>query len=255
MSASIFSENYKIANFQTGIHGKVTLQFLIDSFIQVSEDESVGLSVGIDDVQETGVTWIVVQQDLHINRLPKANERVRIETQATAHTNYFAKRVYRIYDHADHLLVDVNSLWVMMDLKTRKMVKINEAMTKPFGSEHVKRLPRLTKIPGLIGPAEWEMTYPVLFSDIDFNGHVSNTHYVGWMTNTLPFEFLRDYLPTEFSIKYVDEVRYGDQVTSQAQLLTADRTPVTIHQITVGDQIRATAQIKWTKITPKKAEE
>ncbi|USS86982.1 thioesterase [Fructilactobacillus cliffordii] len=255
MPASIFSEGYKIANFQTEIHGKITLQCLIDSFIQVSEDESVELSVGVSDVQATGVTWIVVQQDLHIHRLPRANERVRIETQAASHTNYFARRLYRVYDEADNLLVDVESLWVMMDLQTRKMVKINPALTEPFGSEHVKRLPRLTKIPNLSGEPDQTMTYPVLFTDIDFNGHVSNTHYVGWITNTLDFDFLRDYLPTDFSIKYADEVRYGDEVVSQAQFLDRDEEhPVTVHQIMAADQLRATARIKWEKIKPKKAD-
>ncbi|USS87823.1 thioesterase [Fructilactobacillus hinvesii] len=255
MPASIFSEEYQIANFQTELHGKITLQCLIDSFIQVSEDESVKLAVGVSDVQATGVTWIVVQQDLHIHRLPRANERVRIETQAASHTNYFAKRLYRVYDLDDQLLVDVDSLWVMMNLQTRKMVKINPALTEPFGSEHVKRLPRLTKIPAFSGEPDQTMTYPVLFSDIDFNGHVSNTHYVGWITNTMDFDFLRDYLPTEFCIKYADEVRYGDQVTSQAQFLDSNQEhPVTLHQITAADQVRATARMKWKRINAKKAD-
>lgn len=248
MAGTIFSENYRIANFETDIRSDVTLQYLLDVIVQVSEDQSQNLQVGTNIVQQSGVTWVVIQYDVDINRLPKANESVKIQTQGTSYTRNFADRHFWIRDMDDNILVSVNSLWVMMNLDTRKMVKIDVDVVTPYGSEKVKRIEKMRKIKKVEGINPTEMKYPVCFTDIDFNGHVSNTRYIGWMSNTLDYDFLKNHVATKFSVKFADEVRYGDHVVSQAEIVEADDSyAVTAHQILVAGKIKSVAQIEWKK--------
>ncbi|EKK20031.1 oleoyl-, acyl-carrier protein thioesterase (putative) [Fructilactobacillus florum 8D] len=249
MVAKIFSEPVQVANFETDLHGDINLQYLIDTIVQVSEDQSNDLAVGINRVQQAGATWVVIQYDVTIMRLPRANERLEVSTQGSEYTNNFARRNFWARTTDGQLLVSVTSLWVTMDLKTRKMVKINPEMVTPYGSERVHRIGRMQKIQKLPSEEVISTNYPVRFSDIDFNGHVSNTHYIGWMVDTLPFSFLKAHRAVGFSIKFADEVRYGDAVTSRATVLPAETGyDWSVHQILVQEQVSATAQIKWENL-------
>lgn len=246
MAAKIFTEAYKIANFETNIHETITLQYLLDIVIQASEDQSQILNLGTAKVQEDGVTWVVIQYDVDIKQLPKAGQTVKLQTQGTSYTKSFANRHFWIRDLNDNILAEVKSLWVMMNLTTRKMVRIPEEAVVPYGSEKVKRLERLHKLHKYDAENAKTMYFPVTFNDIDFNGHVSNTRYINWMSDTLSFDFQKDRLPTGFSIKFEDEVRYGDQVTSVVNVI--DNGNTTVHQIMVDGKARSMAEINWKKI-------
>ncbi|WP_429970624.1 acyl-[acyl-carrier-protein] thioesterase [Fructilactobacillus sp. Tb1] len=247
MAGKIFTENYKISNFETNIHGTITLQYILDVIIKASEDQSDILNRSTEKVQEDGVTWVVIQYDVDIKRLPVAGEDVKLQTQGVSYTKSFADRRFWIRDMNDNILVEVKSLWVMMNLTTRKMVRIPDEAVEPYGSEKVKRLERLHKLHNYDAESAETMKLPVTFNDIDFNGHVSNTHYINWMTDVLSFDFQSNNVPTGFSIKFEDEVRYGDDVTSGANLIDDGKTSV--HQIMVDGKARSTAEITWKKLT------
>ncbi|MEN3241522.1 acyl-[acyl-carrier-protein] thioesterase [Fructilactobacillus sanfranciscensis] len=246
MAAEIFTEDYKITNFETNLHGTITLQYLLDVIVQASEDQSQAINLGTEKVQENGVTWVVIQYDVDIKELPKAGQPVKLQTQGTSYTKSFANRHFWIRDMDGHILVEVKSLWVMMNLTTRKMVRIPESVVTPYGSEKVKRLERLHKLHKFDVDNAKKMKFPVTFNDIDFNGHVGNTRYINWMSDTLSFDFQKGRLPTGFSIKFEDEVRYGDQVTSEVNIIDDGNT--TVHQIMVDGKARSMAEITWKKI-------
>ncbi|WP_395317968.1 acyl-[acyl-carrier-protein] thioesterase [Fructilactobacillus frigidiflavus] len=246
MTADIFTEEYTIANFETNIHGTITLQYLLDVIIQASEDQSRLINLGTEKVQADGVTWVVIQYDVDIKQLPKAGQTVQLQTQGTSYTKSFANRRFWVRDRDGNVLVEVKSLWVMMNLTTRKMVRIPEAAVAPYGSEKVKRLERLHKLAKYDAASAETMQFPVTFNDIDFNGHVSNTRYINWMSDTLSFDFQKQRLPTGFSIKFEDEVRYGDHVTSGVNVI--EDGAKTVHQIMVNGEARSMAEITWKKI-------
>ena len=52
MAAEIFTEDYKITNFETNLHGTITLQYLLDVIVQASEDQSQAINLGTEKVQE-----------------------------------------------------------------------------------------------------------------------------------------------------------------------------------------------------------
>lgn len=47
----------------------------------------------------------------------------------------------------------------------------------------------------------------VFSSDIDFSNHTNNVAYVRFLMNTLPCEFLKEFLITDFEIHYINESR------------------------------------------------
>ena len=49
----------------------------------------------------------------------------------------------------------------------------------------------------------------VFSSDIDFSNHTNNVAYVRFLVNTLPCEFFREFLITDFEIHYINESREG----------------------------------------------
>ena len=82
-----------------------------------------------------------------------------------------------------------------------------------------------------------EMKFPVTFNDIDFNGHVGNTRSIVDESIVLGAKVDFNWI----SIKFEDEVRYGDQVTSEVNIIDDGNT--TVHQIMVDGKARSMAEI------------
>ena len=131
----------------------------------------------------------------------------------------------------------------MISFATRKMVHLPEVLTAKISSEfkpEVVRFPRIPKV-------DWakadnlNKVFRVRYFDIDTNHHVNNTHYFDWMLDSLPLAFLKSHTVKSMSIKYDNEVTYGDEIVSRAQL-----TELTSHhQIRNGEQLAAEATITW----------
>ena len=55
----------------------------------------------------------------------------------------------------------------------------------------------------------------VRLSDIDYNNHVYNAHYLEWVIETIPKYIEERYFLNEFEIVYKKETLYGESIVSQ----------------------------------------
>ncbi|CAM2783214.1 acyl-[acyl-carrier-protein] thioesterase [Fructilactobacillus fructivorans] len=252
MTGDIFSENHEVEYYETNLLGNMTLSMLTDVIIMISQDQATALGVGTQYVIEHGVTWVVAQTDMDITRLPRVHEKVQVQTRGSSYTKYFAYREFWVRDMDGNELVHVGSLWVMMDIQSRKMVKLDESMVIPYHCDRVRRIQRLNKIPKIHDEHDIMQTeYHVRFTDIDWNSHVNNAKYIGWMVDVLPYDFLASHVPTEVSIKYEDEVTYGDPVLSRGKFINTDNQIQTVHDISVNGSTKSIAEVKWKKLDKK----
>nr|WP_323079435.1 hypothetical protein [Limosilactobacillus reuteri] len=133
-----------------------------------------------------------------------------------------------------------------MNLKTRRMQSIPPALIEPFKAPVAKRIPRLKRPQKLDENASViKKNYQVRYFDLDANHHVNNARYFDWLLDPLGRDFLRGNQIKRFNLQYLQEVRNGEMVESKVNKLQTNDEKVTYHQIGVGEQIDAIAEIEW----------
>lgn len=243
-----FSEKHRIQFYECDARGKLTLPMLLNIVIKTSEAQSEALGRGTDYVNSLGLTWVITQHDINITRLPETNELVTVTTEAREHNKYFCYRNFWLHDTEGNELVEIESTFVLMNIETRKMVSVPEDLIAPYESEKIKTIKRGEKIEEMSSFEKRE--YRVRFSDIDTNGHVNNSRYLDWMTDSLSFDFLMSRQPEKILIRFIKEINYGETVISR---WAGNFDPsfggarVTEHTIMVGETKCAEGLITWKK--------
>ena len=182
---------------------------------EISGAHSLLLGAGRDSLLDMGVVWILTRIEVRMDRYPKVDENIELETFPTPCRRWFFPRWYRIRDDQGKEIGRAGSLWALLDLHERKMIQPgkvaalmpdNRDLPAPLG------LPAtVTQVSGTLSAAEYMPRY----SDIDLNGHVNNTRYVDWACDALGIDAMRDYELAHFAVNYNQEIRPGETVHTE----------------------------------------
>jgi len=188
-----------------------------------------------------GLTWVVTNYEITINRMPTDNEKLTITTEAKAYNKFFTYREFQVLDEKGNLLVTLETTFALMKLADRKLGSLTAELLEPFEAEKVNTIKRAPKIPKLTAPIS--KSYEVRYSDLDANQHVNNTKYLEWSMDTLGMDFLTSHNITYIHVRFVKEISYGQVVECLADIGENQ----TIHQILVDGTLHFECAIDWKK--------
>lgn len=170
---------------ETGATGMTRLAVLADWLQEAATIHAQKLHFGEEAMQSHGLTWVLVRQKLVLCRVPRAGEHVRVRTWPS-HYDRFGHRGYEIFDATGQCLVQAVSAWAVMDLQTRKMVALPQAILQHYPTDLYPCAPFSCKIVPRVSDIEHQFALRVRHDDLDSNGHVNNAHYLSWLTECLP---------------------------------------------------------------------
>ena len=219
-----FQTRYQIPFYESDVNHNVKLPHILSVALQIASDQSVSLGLGDERIfKDYNLVWVVSEHEVTIDRLPRFNEIVEIETEPISYNRYFCYREFRIYDQNGEKLVDIFSTFVLMDYDTRRVHDVPEDLVAPYESEKIRKILRGPKYKAL--EKATDTLYHVRYFDLDFN-------------------FLKAYTPKKINLKYVKEVQYGSDIESR---LEQDGL-ITKHEITSNGYVNAQAITQWEKI-------
>ena len=96
-----YTINHEVAYYECDINQNMTFPALLSVAIKASSDQSDELERGTDYINTLGITWVITQTEVTINRLPQVGEQIRIVTEPTEFNRYFCYRSYWVYDSED----------------------------------------------------------------------------------------------------------------------------------------------------------
>ncbi|URL61695.1 acyl-ACP thioesterase [uncultured bacterium] len=247
MKPNLYQEKHRIMYYETDMTSRLSLGMLLNLAVLVSEDQIDHLHVGTQLLQGDHIGWVVIQYSIHVNRLPKNNEVVTLSTQSKYYNQFLAEREFLIKDASGKVCAKIDSNWILLNLRTRKLILIKPDLIKPYGAQLVPVLPHLRRPYPIKNQHDTvSRIYRVRYSDIDINHHVNNAKYLNWMCDVLKPDFLVQHVPQDINIKFSHEVKYGTNVTSRVKMIKQDSNTVfTRHEITSNHQISAVANVKW----------
>lgn len=190
--------------------GRMRPASLLEVLQEAAGDHAQALGVGRDRLESQDLFWAVVRQTVEIQRLPCMGETLVTETwpgppSRTAFPRYLAGRTEK-----GEPLFRAVALWLFMNRHSRAMV-LPEA-----SGIHVPSLLRGGELTNPAGIASRD--YPnvekrtVRYSELDCNGHLSNTKYLNWMDDLLPSAFHRDNCLSRLHICYQNEALEGQEI-------------------------------------------
>lgn len=237
-----YSEKYKVPFYESDTFKNMKISSLLAVALQISGEQSTRL--GRSDVwiaEKFNYFWAIIEYELEMIRLPRFNEEITIETEASSYNNFFCYRHFWFRDSAGQLLIEIQTTWVLMDRDSRKIERVLDEIVAPYQSDKISKILKPHKF---VKRTDFEkiseFSYPVRFSDLDMNGHVNNAKYYDWAADTLDFDFRKQFAPAKVYIKYNHEVRYGTDIT----VLTALSNQVSHHDI---NDASAQIEILWKK--------
>ncbi len=190
---------------------RVRLYTMGDLVLQAANDDADMLGFGVRDLNLGNASWVLSRMAVEMKRLPSRGEAIDIYTWVSDYGRLFTTRNMTITDCNGVEIGAAVTLWAMIDLDTRRPLDLSPLSNK--GTSLVDREPPIER-PRKVGAFECssERPYTVVYSDIDFNGHVNSMKYLEWMVDTLPSEIPATLSALRFDINYLHEAKLGEEL-------------------------------------------
>ena len=124
----------------------------------------------------------------------------------------FTYRDFEIRDKENNLCVIGTSKWVLVDINTNRIVRLDEQLIEDYEPEEKsvfdEELTKL-KVPEKF---ESEYIYKVARRDIDLNGHMHNLYYLDLAYEALPQEVYEKRPFDNVRIEYKKEIKFGETI-------------------------------------------
>lgn len=169
--------------------------------------ESCGLS--LDELRDKkGLAFLLSKTRMSVYRPLYAFEEIEIETWTCAGHGLAIPRCYRI-KRGDEVIAEADTTWGLLDMENKRLLRSDECDLYSFEDEPCLsldvparfRLPRELELQN-IGERR------IVYSDLDYNMHMNNTHYPDMLCDFLPIEDTKRI--SGILMSYVNEAAFGD---------------------------------------------
>ena len=209
----MFTREITVQPSDVSCQGTLKLKSLLDYF-----QNTAGLAV--EDIEGTtteliarGYAWVLTRYEINIERLPTLDEKFIIKTFHDPSHGYNMLRAFQVDASDGKRIIDAKSSWFLVDVKTGRPVKsaahVPEVLTINTGDIN----PDFQDIPEFSDDETLRsVNFPVRFHDLDYNAHVNNAIYFGWVHDECPVNFA-DYELKKVCASFRSGAKLGENIT------------------------------------------
>ncbi|XP_026384052.1 palmitoyl-acyl carrier protein thioesterase, chloroplastic-like [Papaver somniferum] len=225
MNDYIYRQNFAIRSFEIGPNRMATigamlnhLQATIANHIRYAGLLGDGFG-STPEMSKRNLIWVLAKMQVLVDRYPFWGDVVQID-------NWFAGASVKngIANHwllrdanTVETLAQANSVWIMMNRKTRKVSKFPEEVrneTAPITMDYcISDDIKLSKLHA--NTADYVQTgLTAHWSDLDVNHHVNFAKYIGWILENVPTLILNGHEVCDLALEFRRECGEGDVLKS-----------------------------------------
>lgn len=207
-----YSYEYRVMHNETDINGQMSVPALGDCMLDIASLHADQVNWGIDNLQHTGLTWVIAGMKFKIYRMPKIDSRFKIETRVSAYSRISTQRDFVASD-AEGKLAEVSSEWLIINIENRRPVFINDFVPRleeiciPDGALPKFKHLRMSKMDVAV-----QTQRRVLYSDIDINRHLYSMRYLQMALDTFGIKDFEKHRISEIDLNFIAEVLWGQEV-------------------------------------------
>lgn len=205
-------ENYTIRSNEIGLDGSARPDSIATLLQEIAGNHAKALEFDIEDLRNRDITWVLHKLHVRMKRYPDWRETIQITTWPSSGDRLRAYRDFNIKDQQGKELGVALSYWLLMNLKSRRPVRIPDEIIRMGLTSQDHVLP-LTK-----EKLEWELKeadeniFTVRRTDLDINQHANNVAYIRWIMETVDEQTYTNGHCSEFTIQYNEEAGLRDKI-------------------------------------------
>jgi len=229
MTETIHRKMFQVRAVDIDPGGRIQPVIFLEYLLESAAEQAGQFGVSVTDLFRKGLTWVLSRFHVEFIRYPKWGDTVEIKTWPSARLPLFAVRDYEVTDDRG-LMASATSSWLIIDLRNKRPVRTNDhlagfpTLAQRAVADDFAPLPGLTREDGL-------REFPVFFSDLDINRHVTATVYVHRALESVPDEILFDFRPARIEVNFRAEAFYGDRILSRVERLEGGARPCFLHRL------------------------
>jgi len=207
-----YIEDFKVAGFQTGPNGTITIKSLCNFLYEAAGNHCIEENITVAELQEIGLTWMLSRIHIEIERLPVYEEAISVKTWPTGARGLFSCRDFLVINDAGETLVKATSAWLTINLEKRRVVRLPEEILRIHPDiENSERVLTDDFKDKLSEPQTAEITngFKASYSTLDINRHVTAAVYVDWMFDALPASLVETGSLKSLELNYKQEILPG----------------------------------------------
>ncbi len=237
---SKFVGSYRVRISDVDSKGRLKLAALLSLMQEAASTHADQIGVGHARLKELGVGWALSKSTLSFKRLPRWRERITITTWPSKRTAVSTDREFIITDEKGELVATARTLFVLFDLKARRIARLSVLGQWPnvleFADDTDFERPQFPQEGALL-----QSDFGVRKDDIDLNNHVNNAVYITWAMEPLSLEFCLNHEPQSIGMWFLQEVFPGERIAASCRVLGEQ----SFHILSSGQTERTRVVVRW----------
>ena len=208
----IFENKYRVGIEDVDIDNLITSKAILRIFEDMACFHAASLGHDPISVVEMGFAWVLANWEIKILKRCFYGEILSVKTWPKKFEKITTLRDYEILDESGETVAIGTSRWFIIDIKTRRPMRISEEYAKPYlpltEEDAIEKMEKIEE------PDEYQYKkeYVVSRRDIDSNRHMHNINYLDVALEVIPEEVFENNKFDNISVEYKKELMYKDKV-------------------------------------------
>ncbi|ATH08900.1 hypothetical protein BIY24_13370 [Halobacteriovorax marinus] len=210
MKSPVFKKKYQVSISNVNINKRLGLFGLLGYLQDIATLHAEIAGFGLDEMISSNSFWVLVRQEIRINKFPKWNDEIEIQTWSRTPQGMYAFREFEFFLN-DEKVGSCSTAWMILSGDTRRIKKPDFPIEKinprldsllDYCAERIKVLDNFELVNEI----------KVRISDLDLNMHVNNTKYTQWVLDSIPIELHKSAKLKNYQINFLKEAHLGDEI-------------------------------------------
>lgn len=228
---------------QVSVAGILRLDSLFSIFQGMAVQHTRNIGVEVNDLLDTGRTWVLNRVVVRFERLPRFEEHVDVHTWSRSIVRFKGVRDYEIHSRGERI-VAASSLWVYMDIETGRPARVPAEYADLYSVHEDRATSDDVEKIGFEEISHPDFTLPVAtrLSDYDINGHVNNTVMLQYVQTALYRCFEVQNKLSGLHVQFLHEISLAVTDVSVALQKTDDGC---LFEVRSEDQVCVRGKLVW----------
>lgn len=236
-------ETHTLKSYQCDRYGLMRPIMLMNELQGLAGKHAESLGAGREYCLSRGIAWVITHMFVDIIDMPHAEEQLTYSTWPTVLGGVRSERDFEVCDASGKLKIRAISQWVLIDLNTRRPVRIAEHIPNWAGLDERVWERDFDKANDFVPTKAHVMA--CRFDDIDVNQHINNAVYTVWATESVGFQYRNEHKLRGIDIYFEHEINPN---TPCVRIEVAFDNNITHHKIMTDEIERANVVCYWEKL-------
>lgn len=204
--------SYVIEPKDVDLMGRATMVSIFDYMMRTAHLDAQRHKLGVYQIRKQNLAWVISRAVVEQNSVLRTTDPFQVVTWVSECNRLACVRNFLLLDMNGKEIGHAVTQWCIIDFNTRQAVNLLEL---PRIVRHLHpEYPTCGLHPKKLHPLK-EYTqssrHEVVYSDLDFNGHVNSLKYLQWMLDQVPIEWASNRQLWHFDVNYIHEIHQDEK--------------------------------------------